>query len=337
MPSDDPRLTSLIDNAVQGAERGAALTQRMLAFARKQELKLEAVELPGLMRSMVALLRPSLGPGIEVDIQLPASLPPVRSDAAQLEVALLNLAVNARDAMGDSGRILISAEPTKIDRPQLPGLPAGGYVRLVVRDTGEGMDEETLAKAAEPFFTTKGVGKGTGLGLAMVHGVAAQSGGQLVLRSRKGEWTAAELWLPVAAPVAVEAEAASPDAPDQTRRLTVLAVDDDTLVLVNTAYMLEDLGHDVIQASSGREALELVRSGRPIDLVVTDQAMPQMSGTQLAAMIRAERPDLPVLLATGYAEMAPGCDPGLPRLAKPFMQKDLAQAIARIAPKPGEA
>jgi PAS domain S-box-containing protein len=330
----DPRLTPLIDNAVQGAERGAALTQRMLAFARKQELKLEAVTLPELVNSMVSLLRPSLGPGISIVTQLQADLPAVRSDAAQLEVALLNLAVNARDAMGETGRITIAGAPATVTQAEPGGLTAGDYVRLSVRDTGEGMDEETLARAAEPFFTTKGVGKGTGLGLAMVHGVAAQSGGRLMLESSKGQGTVAELWLPVASAETTAAEPNEPALLEETPRLKVLAVDDDALVLINTAYMLEDLGHEVVQATSGREALEVLRSGRAIDLVITDQAMPQMTGMQLASFVQAERPGLPVLLATGYAEATPGVDPGLPRLSKPFMQKDLAQAIARIAPVP---
>ncbi len=333
----DPRLTPLIDNAVQGAERGAALTQRMLAFARKQELKLEAVRLPELVGSMVKLLRPSLGPGIAIETQMPTDLPAVRSDSAQLEVALLNLAVNARDAMGETGRIIISAQRAMIAYADPAGLPVGDYVRLSVCDTGEGMDEETLSKAAEPFFTTKGVGKGTGLGLAMVHGVAAQSGGRLVLESCKEVGTIAELWLPVAAPQAAAAEPAGPIDSEETPRLKVLAVDDDGLVLINTAYMLEDLGHEVVQATSGREALEVIQSGRPIDLVITDQAMPQMTGLQLAAAVRTERPGLPVLLATGYAEAATGADPCLPRLSKPFMQKDLAQAIARIVLQPARA
>jgi PAS domain S-box-containing protein len=327
----DPRLTPLIDNAVQGAERGAALTQRMLAFARKQELKLEPVRLNELVASMTGLLQPSLGPGIVIETDLPDDLPAVQSDPSQLEVALLNLAVNARDAMGENGAIRFTARPETVATVQHGGLAPGNYVHLAVSDTGEGMDAETLARATEPFFTTKGVGKGTGLGLAMVHGVAAQSGGQLRLSSKPGEGTTAELWLPVGgqAAKADAAPAAAPEAP--TPRLKVLAVDDDNLVLVNTAYMLEDLGHTVVQAGSGAEALEILGAGEPFDLIVTDQAMPQMTGLQLAEHVAAGWPGLPLVLATGYAEVSPDADPGLARLAKPFTQKDLAVAIARAA------
>jgi CheY-like chemotaxis protein len=330
---DDPRLTRLIDNAVQGAERGAALTQRMLAFARKQELKLEPVDVSRLVHSMAGLLQPSLGPGFSLELDVPAGLPAARSDANQLETALLNLAVNARDAMGTGGVITIAADTRTVTETTPTGLPSGDYVRLSVSDAGEGMDEETMARAAEPFFTTKGVGKGTGLGLAMVHGLAAQSGGRLVLNSRKGHGTTAELWLPVAELVASEVEPEGPDVEvrTRTRPLVVLAVDDDALVLVNTAYMLEDLGHEVVQAGSGEEALHVVRNNPAVDLVITDQAMPKMTGVQLAAAIKAVRPELPVLLATGYAEMEPGADPDLLRLSKPFLQKDLAQAIAKAA------
>jgi CheY-like chemotaxis protein len=330
----DPRLTPLIDNAVQGAERGAALTQRMLAFARKQELKLEPVRLNQLIPSMIGLLQPSLGPGIVIETDLPEDLPAVLSDPSQLEVALLNLAVNARDAMGENGVIRFTASPETVAATQPGGLASGSYVRLAVSDTGEGMDPDTLARATEPFFTTKGVGKGTGLGLAMVHGVAAQSGGQLRLSSKLGEGATAELWLPVGGQEtkAADSPAEAPQAP--TPRLKVLAVDDDSLVLVNTAYMLEDLGHTVVQAGSGAEALEILGAGEPFDLVVTDQAMPQMTGLQLAEHVAATRPELPIVLATGYAELSPGVDPGLARLAKPFTQRELALAIARAARRP---
>ena len=332
---DDPATTRLLQNAMQGAERGAALTQRMLAFARKQELKLEAVQIEPLVRNMIGLLQPSLGPGISLRLDFAPGLPPVRADANQLEVALLNLAVNARDAMGEEGIITLCADIRTVAATPL-GLAAGDYVRIALTDTGEGMDEETLARAAEPFFTTKGVGKGTGLGLAMVHGVAAQSGGQLVMRSRKGEGATAELWLAVAVSEPVPAAPTGAEEAAGTR-LTVLAVDDDALVLLSTAYMLEDLGHEVIKANSAIEALAVLRSGRPVDLVITDQAMPKMTGVQLAEAIRAERPGLPVLLATGYAELPAGADPGLPRLAKPFLQKELALAVCRTGARPALA
>jgi PAS domain S-box-containing protein len=325
----DPKLMRLLDNAVQGAQRGAALTQRMLAFARRQDLKPTAVGVPDLVRGMTDLLRRSIGPTIQIETHFPLGLRPVLVDANQLELALLNLAVNARDAMPKGGRIIISAreEAGTADN----GLPSGRYVCLSVADTGEGMDEETLARAQEPFFTTKGVGRGTGLGLSMVRGLAEQSQGRLVLTSRKGEGTTAEVWLPVAEAEETPKPATVVAYPHEViRSLTVLVVDDDPLVLENTAAMLEDLGHRVIEARSGHEALELLGRARTLDLVLTDHAMPGMTGMELADRIRAERPGLRVLLATGYAELPPAAGEGLPRLSKPFDQSALARAIAEV-------
>jgi CheY-like chemotaxis protein len=184
----------------------------------------------------------------------------------------------------------------------------------------------------EPFFTTKGIGKGTGLGLSMVHGMSEQSGGRLILKSRKGEGTTAEIWLPVAirqAETSVQSQQAPTDASvDESRSLVVLAVDDDALVLMNTIAMLEDLGHRVFEAGSGKEALDVFRREKDIDIVITDQAMPLMTGTQLADAIRAERRDLPIILATGFAELPPEAGRDLLKLDKPFRQEELAQAIA---------
>jgi CheY-like chemotaxis protein len=252
-------------------------------------------------------------------------------DANQLESALLN-GVNARDAMPNGGSITIAArqhmEAGVSSNPQ-----SGRYVCLSVTDTGEGMDEETLRRATEPFFTTKGVGKGTGLGLPMVHGLAEQSGGRLVIKSRKGQGTTVEIWLPVASPAKephVEDSRVPTKVVATTRPLIVLAVDDDPLVLMNTAAMLEDLGHTVLEAASGKQALELLHRTEKMDLVITDQAMPQMTGTQFAEAARAERPELPIIIATGYAELPPNSDSSLPKLNKPFLQEDLANAIAGL-------
>ncbi len=333
---EDPRITDLVDNAVQAAQRGASLTQRMLAFARRQELTPEPLDVPDLVRGMTDLLRRSLGPSIEIETRFPLALDRVQADANQLEMALLNLAVNARDAMPDgNGRIVIGARAETVGQAhvtggQATGLTPGRYICLGVTDTGEGMDDTTLAHAMEPFFTTKGVGKGTGLGLSMIHGMAAQSGGQLVLKSRKGEGTTAELWLPAVTTEAVDRDRppAAPAARAATRPLVVLAVDDDVLVLMNTAAMLEDLGHKVFQAISGKKALEILGREKQVDLVIADQAMPQMTGTQLIEAIRADRPDLPILLATGYAELPAGMGVGVPKLSKPFSQQHLADAVA---------
>ena len=196
------------------------------------------------------------------------------------------------------------------------------------------MDEATLQRATEPFFTTKEPGKGTGLGLSMVHGLAQQSGGRFVLKSRKGEGSTAELWLPVARPAiaadAAEEPAARMDIQQARFALKVLAVDDDPLVLTNTAAMLEDLGHICVRASSAAQALEILRRGAGVDLVITDQVMPRMTGLQLAMTIARDWPKLPVLIATGYAEMEPGSGAGLPRLSKPFTQAELATKVAQM-------
>lgn len=193
------------------------------------------------------------------------------------------------------------------------------------------MDAGTLARATDPFFTTKGIGKGTGLGLSMVHGLAEQSGGRLVLKSKLGEGTAAELWLPAAGPesqtMGGRAETAEPARHDDARPLVILAVDDDVLVLMNTTALLEDLGHRVFEANSGSEALGIFQREKTIDLVISDQAMPNMTGTQLAEAIKAERPELPFILATGYAELPPDVPPNLIKLSKPFFQAQLVKAV----------
>jgi signal transduction histidine kinase len=324
---NDPRILRLVDNAIHGAQRGASLTQRMLAFARRQDLKLVALDLSELVHGMMDLIESSIGPAYIVETRFPPKLERVRADENQIELALLNLTVNARDAMSKGGSIVISAAEAEIGEGD-PELSSGRYVRLSVADTGEGMDEATLARAIEPFFTTKGPGRGTGLGLSVVHGVAAQSGGRLVLKSKIGEGTVAELWMPIYSGDAEETAPADADTA-ASAGLTILAVDDDSLVLMNVIAMLEDLGHFPLEASSGLEALELLR-GNKVDLVITDQAMPRMSGTQLIEAIRRDWPDLPVVLATGYADLPDGALPSLTRLAKPFTQAQIAQVIEQV-------
>ncbi len=330
---DDPKLLALLENAVQGAERGRTLTSRMLAFARRQELKQEAVNIPNLVRGMTDLLQRSLGPSVDIETRFPLVTKPVLIDANQLEMALLNLTVNARDAMPGGGQIIVTTREATIREGDASGLNPGSYICLAVSDTGTGMDEATLRRAMEPFFTTKGIGKGTGLGLSMVHGLAEQSGGRFVLKSRKGEGTTAELWLPVAERPALAIEQIRDSAGNAALHpgaLVVVAVDDDSLVLTNTIAMLDDLGHTGVAAASGQEALDILRRKKAVDLVITDQIMPQMTGQQLAEAIRKEWPELPVLLTTGYAETEPGV--ALPKLAKPFTQNELAEEIARIFP-----
>ncbi|WP_136163444.1 hybrid sensor histidine kinase/response regulator [Sphingomonas flavalba] len=330
---DNASARRLIGNARQGAERGAALTQRMLAFARRQHLNPEPVDVPQLVRGMRDLLQRTLGPSHPIRLQFPLSLPHVLADANQLEMALLNLAVNARDAMPEGGPISIAADEGSVEDGEVDGLGGGRYVKLAVIDTGSGMDAATLARATEPFFTTKGVGKGTGLGLSMIHGLADQMKGALVLRSVVGEGTTAELWLPVTE-VRETAEAetgqAAPAAIPPQRQLRIMTVDDDALVLMNTAALLEDLGHIVTEAGSAHEAMARLDEGVTIDLLITDQAMPEMTGAELIEEARQRIPGLGVILATGYGEIPATMPRDIVKLGKPFGQPQLAAAIREI-------
>jgi PAS domain S-box-containing protein len=328
---DDRRMLGLLENAIQASKQGTSLTQRMLAFARRQELKLEAVDVIVLINEIQDLLERSVGRSVRIDTRFTSQIRCVFTDSNQLETALLNLALNARDAMPSGGTITISAEEVCVETRHSTQLAPGLYVCLSVTDTGQGMDEATLARVTEPFFTTKAAGKGTGLGLAMVDGLCAQSGGKLVIRSRLSHGTTIELWLPATATEAVNRRRTAVGDPVATaaaeRSLRVLLVDDDRLVLRSTAAMLEDLGHEVLAVPSGESALAIIRDGvTSIDLVIADQMMPGMTGLQLAYEIRAARPGLPVLLATGYGELPLGTDGSLPRLNKPFTQQQLAEA-----------
>lgn len=327
LPTNDKKVQQLLDNALQGAQRGAALTQRMLAFARRQELKPVAVNVPDLLSGMTVLLQRSLGPSVQIETRFPTALPLALADENQLELAILNLAVNARDAMPKGGAIIVSAEERIA--PDGPELTQRRYLCVTITDTGTGMDEKTLAHAMEPFFTTKGIGKGTGLGLPMVHGMAEQSGGKLVLKSELGVGTTAELWLPVAHPEVISmlpSRISTPTARSD-RKLVILTVDDDPLVGLSTSSFLEELGHKVHSASSGTRALEILQRETDIELLITDQAMPNMTGADLIKSIHARRPNFPAIIATGYAELPKGEAEGIPKLAKPFRQQDLAAII----------
>lgn len=321
----------LIDGALQSAERAKTLVQRLLAFARRQPLQPKAVALDDLVTGMASLVSSTIGPKIDLRVNIADDLPPARADANQLEMAILNLSVNARDAMPGGGELTISASRASVRGRHPAGLRVGHYVRLSVADTGIGMDEATRARAIEPFFSTKGIGKGTGLGLSMAHGLAAQLGGGLTIISAPGEGTTVELWLPV-----------SPDAigsDDQIRVLprisvargTALLVDDEELVRMSTADMLNDLGYDVVEAKSAEEALHLIEAGVAPTILVTDHLMPGMNGEELARSLRTRMPDLPVLIVSGYAE-AEGIAPDLPRLTKPFRNAELADRLETIHP-----
>jgi signal transduction histidine kinase len=333
---DEPGVRRLIDGAMQGAQRGASLTQRMLAFARQQDLKTIAADLAGLVCGMRELLNRSLGPQIALRLHIEPGLPPAEVDAQQVELAVLNLAINARDAMPDGGAIDVI-----VDQARSQGdahLRPGNYLRIRIRDQGCGMDPVTLNRAVEPFFSTKPLGKGTGLGLSMTHGLAVQLGGHLDLSSAPGAGTVATLWLPMATRPSVEPVAPAAPAPAPTPTPTVgvnrvariLVVDDDPLIAMSTADMLEDLGYAVIEADSGKRALEIIAGGQAIDLMMTDQAMPGMTGIQLAELVRSTRPELPVLLATGYTDLPAGKAANLPRLSKPYQQAQLQAEIEKL-------
>jgi PAS domain S-box-containing protein len=324
---DDPRLHRLIDGALQGAERGASLTQRLLAFARQQDLKAVPVDLGALIQGMIDLLERSLGPRIVLRLDIPKNLPPARIDANQLELAILNLAINARDAMPDGGSIDIKVAEIRSSGDAT--LQPGSYLKVSVIDTGKGMTPEILKKAIEPFFSSKPLGKGTGLGLSMVHGLAVQLGGALQLASTVGKGTTATLILPVAT-AAPEAETPMQAGPKINRSAVILYVDDDPLIAMSTMEMLEDLGHQVIGANSGLHALDIIKSEQPIDLMMTDHVMPGMTGIELAAASREVRPSLPILLATGYADLPEGAQLDLPRLAKPYHQDQLRDRLDQL-------
>jgi PAS domain S-box-containing protein len=320
----------LIAGAAQSAERAKTLVQRLLAFARRQPLQATAVDVAKLVTGMADLVASTTGPQIRVSVDVPPDLPAARADPNQLEMALLNLSVNARDAMPSGGTLRITATTATVRAGEHAGLNAGAYIRLSVADSGVGMDEGTLARAVEPFFSTKGVGKGTGLGLSMVHGLASQLGGLLRIQSRPGLGTNIELWLPQSTDTSEISETPRQVTPSPGIRGTALLVDDEELVRLSTADMLSELGYTVVEAASAEEALKLVRNGLKPDLLLTDHLMPGMSGTDLARALRGRWGGLPVIVVSGYAE-SEGIAPDLPRLTKPFRNDELESSLAALS------
>jgi PAS domain S-box-containing protein len=319
----------LIGGALQSADRAKTLVQRLLAFARRQPLQSTAVDVASLTQGMADLIASTTGPQIKVVVDAPDGLPAAMGDANQLEMAILNLVVNARDAMPNGGTLRISVEAETVGHGHRAALKPGSYIRLSVADTGTGMDEATLARAIEPFFSTKGIGQGTGLGLSMVHGLASQLGGALTIHSRQGVGTNVELWLPQSGE-SIEAAAEVPVAQASQASLgTVLLVDDEDLIRLTTAAMLSELGYAVVEASSAQHALALIDRGLQPDLLVTDHLMPGMTGTDLARTVRSTLPKVRVLVVSGYAE-TDGIAPDLPRLRKPFRSNDLADCLATL-------
>jgi signal transduction histidine kinase/CheY-like chemotaxis protein len=323
----DPKSKRLLDGGIHGAQRGAELVRRMLAFARRQELRPEIFDVAQLILEMEAMLKTSLGPSIGINFELGSKPYFICADPNQLELAIINLALNARDAMPEGGELAIKIREAEAE-PSNQLSSAGHHVCISVTDTGSGMDEPTLNRAVEPFFTTKEVGKGTGLGLSMVHGLVSQSHGIVRMRSELGHGTTVELYFPLSKSAATtEAAGDAQSAPPQIPKC-ILVVDDDVLVLESIFEMLSEMGHSVYMASSGERALELLREHAEIELVLTDHAMPGMTGIELAHSIREIRPNLPVVLGTGYAEIPGGSEIELPRLSKPYGEADLASLIA---------
>jgi PAS domain S-box-containing protein len=327
--SDDARTQRLVVGALDASQRAATLVQRLLSFARRQHLETRAINIGELVLGIEDLIRRSIGPHVDVTVNVEDSLPAAKIDPNQLELALLNLAVNASDAMSGGGSLCIEVGKRSLANGEIADLAAGSYIRLAVIDTGTGMDEATVQRSIEPFFTTKGVGKGTGLGLSMVHGLAAQSGGTLQLTSIPGEGTTAAIWLPVVEGAADSLSAPQLPVPRQPRSAVILLVDDEELVRRATADMLREMGHEVVETSSATAALQLIDERSDIELIVSDYLMPSIRGSELIEKSRKLRPGLKAVLITGYGRMA-GDQPGVARLSKPFRASDLAREVARL-------
>jgi signal transduction histidine kinase/CheY-like chemotaxis protein len=320
----------LIAGAAQAAERAKTLVQRLLAFARRQPLQAVPVNISRLVADMGELISSTTGPQIQVTVDTPEGLPEAMADPNQIEMAILNLSVNARDAMPDGGSLRISARARTIERTHGSNLAPGTYVCISVADNGIGMNDETLAHAVEPFFSTKGIGQGTGLGLSMVHGLASQLGGALTIESAVGSGTTVELWLPVSHAAAGAIDAVTQPKLRPLPAGTALLVDDEPLVRMSTAEMLSELGYSVVEANSAEDALRRVKDGLRPNLLVTDHLMPGMSGTDLGLSLRNQYPELQILVVSGYANNE-GITPDLSRLTKPFRSDELAASLANLA------
>ncbi|MDB5669793.1 MAG: hybrid sensor histidine kinase/response regulator, partial [Alphaproteobacteria bacterium] len=331
LPLEEEHL-KVLNMTRRAAEQGTDLVRRLLAFARRQQLQPACIDIDSLSNAVTELLAHTLGGLVELEWVMKKDLWCAFADQSQLELALMNLIINARDAMPDGGRISVTAENRTAQPNRIQGLEGGDYVVLTVADTGCGISPELLEQVTEPFFTTKEVGKGTGLGLSMVYGFAKQSGGAFQIDSEFGQGTRAEIWLPrgeALAPAAAEEPDAAPG--PALRPLKVLLVDDHDGVRETTAALLRDLGHDVSEASDGPELLSLLDGeGAACDLLITDYAMPHVSGTELIRQARKTRPDLPAIIITGYADgqSISRRPDDVPVLAKPFTPDQLGAALA---------
>jgi PAS domain S-box-containing protein len=322
-----------MDAASGSAQRAAALTHRLLAFSRRQSLDTRPLEVNDLVGSMEELLARSIGEGVRLSILLGEGLPVAKADANQLESALLNLAINARDAMPGGGTLTFETSIADLDAryaSRHEGLKPGRYVMVAVTDTGVGMPPDVLAKVYDPFFTTKPAGEGTGLGLSMVHGFVNQTGGHIRIHCQPGRGTSVKLYLPIAEPRDEAAEPAKSDMPLGSGE-TVLVVEDDPSVRMLVLEVLHELGYTACEAADAKEAIPILTSGRRIDLMVSDVGLPGINGRQLAVIARHHRPDLKVLFMTGYAESAAVrsgfLDQGMEMIVKPFALDLLANKI----------
>jgi signal transduction histidine kinase/CheY-like chemotaxis protein len=332
---EDARTQRMISSALQAAERAAILTHRLLSFARRQTLQPQAVDVGVLINGIVELIRRSLGPTIIVTVDVPPQLPSAHVDPNQLELALLNLAINARDAMPSGGTLALSVTEAKIASGNPLGLTEGHYVRIVASDTGIGMDKATLARATEPFFSTKGIGKGTGLGLSMAHGLAAQSGGILQLSSVPDVGTTVDIFLPVTDDIPHTESGSDAEVSPAPRAAKILLIDDEEIVRSITADMLRDIGYVVVEAGSASAALSVLISDQEVEALVTDYLMPIKTGAALIRELRTKGNRLPALLITGYAAAGDDVPPDVLRLGKPFKQRDLAAKLDELIRKSG--
>jgi PAS domain S-box-containing protein len=322
----DEREQRLIHGAYQSAERAKLLVHRLLAFARRQPLQSVPIDVGALLKGLSDLVATAAGPQVALTFDIADGLPPAKADPRQLEMAIVNLCVNARDAIEGAGTIRICATPETAGTGQARQLPPGRYIRIAIADTGKGMDEATRARAIEPFFSTKGVGEGTGLGLSMAHGLASQLGGILTIDSEPGVGTEVAMWLPESDLPPQSDAAPEPALVSPIRAGTALVVDDEEYIRASIADMLAELGFTVHEAATADAALRAIDAGLKPDILITDHLMPGMTGVELAHAVRARQPGIRTLIISGFAE-ADGIDPSLPRLTKPFVQSDLVRHI----------
>jgi len=337
--NEDPRLLNSIQNARDGAQRAAVLTARLLAFSRQQPLAPEVIDANKLVGGMSELLRRTLGEQIRIETVLAGGLWPSFADLSQLENAILNLSVNARDAMPGGGHLTIETANTELDdrySRMHSEVEAGQYVMISITDTGTGMSPEVIDRAFDPFYTTKGSGKGTGLGLSQVYGYVKQTGGHIKIYSEIDRGTTVKIYLPRHVGLADPRQGAvgALSIPQGSLNDTILVVEDDEHVRTMTAESLRELGYTVLEAASGMEALLLLEDNAAVDLIFTDIVMPQMSGRQLADTVIEKWPTIRVLYTTGYTRNAivhnGVLDHGVSLLAKPFSLEQLAHKIREV-------